>query len=187
MDRSDITLLLQGAIGDRPEASASELYEAVYGELRQMAGGFMRRERADHTLQATALVNEAYLKLVDAPREEWKGRAHFFGVAARAMRQILVDHARRHGAEKRGGDVTLVPLEEDVAAAPVPADVLDVHHALEKLARRDERMARVVEMRIFGGLTAREVAEVLGVSKRTVDSDWQVARLWLKRELRGGE
>ena len=183
---SDITqLLLELGASDRDGPAASDaLYRAVYEELRRMAHGLMARERPGHTLQPTALVHEAYLKLVDDSRTKWTDRAHFFGIAARAMRQILVDHARRHRARKRGGDRQRVPLEDDLHGnGGLDLEVLVVHDALEKLAREDERMARVVELRIFAGLGAKEVAHVLGFSKRTVDEDWKMARMWLAREL----
>ncbi len=150
-----------------------------------MAGDLMRRERPDHTLRPTALVHEAYLRLVDAsPASPWENRAHFFGIAARAMRQILVDHARERSALKRGGGLQRITLDEPLAAADaLDLDILAVHDALDKLAVLDERMARGVELRVFAGLTMTEVAEVLGVSKRTADGDWSVARKWLAKEL----
>lgn len=168
-----------------PDHGRSDLlYEAVYTELRQLAGGLMRRERIDHTFQPTALVNEAYLKLVDQTRIQWQNRAHFFGTAARAMRQVLVDHARRHLAQKRGGDRHRITLTDNIGlAAAASLEVLAVHDALEKLAQEDARMAKVVELRIFADLTGREIAHVLGVSPRTVESDWKVAKMWLSREL----
>jgi RNA polymerase sigma-70 factor (ECF subfamily) len=194
--RSDVTRILRALCegeGDRKEHS-DRLFHEVYRELRRIAGGMMSRERPDHTLQPTALVHEAYLKLVDQTVPDWQNRAHFFGIAARAMRQILVDHARRHQAEKRGGAWRRVTLDENLpgtgaftgGAGGAEVEILSLHEALEKLARRDERMARVVELRVFAGLLAREVALVLGVSKRTADEDWKLARMWLARELAGG-
>ena len=178
-----ILLELPEQEGDRRQID-DRLYQAVYSELRRMAGGLMHRERRDHTLQPTALVHEAYLRLVDQTRTEWKNRAHFFGIAARAMRQILVDHARRHNALKRGGDRHRVTLDENLPDRQgLSYEVLALHDALHKLEQEDERMGRVVELRVFAGMLSREVAHVLGVSKRTVDSDWQVARMWLGREL----
>ncbi len=175
---------------ERPETSSPDhLFEAVYDPLRRLAGHYLRGERPSHTLQPTALVHEAYLKLVDQSRVDWKGRSHFFAVGARAMRRILIDHARTRKRAKRGGDwlrVTLTglagsPLEGDLD----PAQLLELHAALEKLAELDERQARVVELRYFAGLKMSEVAEVLGVSKRTADGDWAKARAWLERELAG--
>ena len=166
-----------------------ELFEAVYDPLRNLARRYLGRERREHTLQPTALVHEAYLKLVDQTRVSWKGRTHFFAVGANAMRRILIDHARSHRRAKRGGKwfrVTLsglqgVPIGPDLD----PAQLLALHTALEELARVDERQARVVELRFFAGLSMSEVAEVLGVSKRTADGDWARARAWLERELAG--
>jgi len=161
----------------------------VYAELHRIARGLMRRERRDHTLQPTALVNEAYLKLAAGTGFDCANRAHFFGVAARTMRQILVDHARRHVARKRGGDlkkVTLSAASHKASYSNVEAVALDaiaIDKALEHLSRLDERMSKVVEMRIFGGLSMDEIAEALGVSRRTVYDDWDFARRWLRREL----
>jgi RNA polymerase sigma factor (TIGR02999 family) len=182
-DLTSILIELGTSRGDRKQAS-DRLYEAVYAELRRIAGGLMRHEREGHTLQPTALVHEAYLKLVDQTRIAWQNRAHFFGIAARAMRQILVDHARRHQADKRGGQWQRVTLDENLEdPAQLGVEILALHEALEKLSQHDERMARVVELRVFAGLQAQEVAYVLSVSKRTVDADWKVAKMWLGREL----
>jgi len=179
------------------DASAlDDLLPRVYDELRALADAYMRRERAGHTLQPTALVHEAFLRLLRLPPGSVQNRVHFFALAAQAMRRILADHARRHRAAKRGGSAVRVPLElveggPDAAAlagapdAPeVAADDLDA--ALEDLAKLDARQARVVELRFFGGLSIEETAEVLGVSPATVKRDWLVARAWLHRELRGG-
>jgi RNA polymerase sigma factor (TIGR02999 family) len=166
---------------------AEELLAVVYEELRQLARGKLRGERPDHTLQPTALVHEAYLRLVDARTVSWESRRHFFGTAARAMRQVLVDHARRRDADKRGGAWERVTLDTGVAEEDAgPADVLDLHQALEKLSASDTDLARLVELRFFAGLTLDEAAEALGVSRRKVAKDWSVARLWLKRELGQG-
>jgi RNA polymerase sigma factor (TIGR02999 family) len=182
---SEVTRLLERSARGEGEAGASRrLFELVYDELRRLAGSLMRRERGGHTLQPTALVHEAFLRLVGAPNIAWQDRAHFMGIAARAMRQILVDHARRHAAEKRGGGLQRVTLTD--AEAVVPGDeieVLDLHEALERFAALDPRAARVVELRVFGGLSVPEAAHVLEVSPRTVDGDWAVARMWLTREL----
>ena len=168
---------------DREQATA-QLYDHVYGELRRIAGGLMSRERIEHTLQPTALVNEAFLKLVDQTQDQERNRAFFFGVAARAMRQVLVDHSRKHNAEKRGGNLCRVTMDDNYAdKSGLSFEILELHGALEKLQQEDPRVAQVVELRIFGGLLSREVAEVIGVSKRTVDEDWKVAKMWLGREL----
>jgi RNA polymerase sigma factor (TIGR02999 family) len=168
-------------------SQADELLAAVYDELRRLASGQLRGERPNHTLQPTALVHEAYLRLVDARDLRWESRAHFFGTAARAMRQILVDHARRHNAEKRGGGWEQVTLATDVGGEEsLAADVLDLHEALEKLASHDAELARLVELRFFAGLTLDETADTLGVSRRKTAKDWSVARLWLQRRLGGG-
>lgn len=163
------------------------LLELVYGELRATARGLMSRERVEHTLQPTALVHEAWLKIADGLDAEWQDRAHFLGIAARCMRQVLVDHARTKGARKRGGDFRQVTLDENVLAGmPRELQLLDLDACLDRLAELDSRAARVAEMRIFGGLTVAEISRNVGVSKRTVDGDWSMARLWLSRELAAG-
>ena len=165
---------------------AEELLAIVYDELRQLARRQFRGERAGHTLQPTALVHEAYLRLAKDSDARWESRAHFFGTAARAMRQILVDHARRRSAGKRGGGAERVTLDTSVPGEDaLAADVLDLHDALERLASNDPDLARLVELRFFAGLTLDETADALGVSRRKVAKDWSVARLWLQRELRG--
>jgi RNA polymerase sigma factor (TIGR02999 family) len=162
------------------------LLPVVYNEMRRIAAGYLKNERAGHTLQPTALAHEAFLRLVVQKNVTWQNRAHFLGVAAQAMRRILVDHARKKRAQRRGGGQTIVALSEEQApASEVAFDDLD--RALEDLARLSERQARVVELRYFGGLTIEETAEVLGVSPMTVKRDWTMARAWLFRELgRGG-
>ncbi|MGI9174801.1 MAG: ECF-type sigma factor [Rhodothermales bacterium] len=160
----------------------------VYDRLRAMAHGQLRRERADHTLATTDLVHEAYLKLADSARLSEQGRTYFLGAAARAMRQILVDYARRRQRQKRGGGQAPVPLDENQVAARsdtdiLAADLIDLDTALEKLAELDARQARVVECRFFGGLSVEETASVVGVSSRTVKGDWAVAKAWLYRAL----
>jgi RNA polymerase sigma factor (TIGR02999 family) len=176
-------LLRQWSAGDR-EALA-KIVPLVYDELRRRAGAVLRSERAGHTLQPTALVHEAYLKLVGGDAVDWKDRAHFFGVAARAMRQVLVDHARARAARKRGSGQVLVGLEAaaDAATPPRNFDLLDLDRALQKLAQLDERQSRVVELRLFGGLTIEESAEVLNVSHMTVSREWKHAEAWLHREM----
>lgn len=165
----------------------ASLMSLVYDELRQIAGAYMQRERADHTLQPTALVNEAYVKLARSPACGAMSRAKLLGIAARAMRQVLVDHARGHNAGKRGGGwerVTLSGMGSDPDGAD-PIDVLALDTALTKLAGQDNRLADVVELRFFGGLTIDAAADVLGVSHTTVEKDWAFARAWLRRELAG--
>jgi len=162
-----------------------QLVPVVYRELRGMARRYMASERPDHTLQASALVNEAYLKLVDVRRMQWQNRAHFFGVCAQLMRRILVDFARRQRVLKRGGGAQPLPLEEDIAV-PVPqtTNLPALDDALNALAAVDPRKARVVELRFFAGLSVEETAEVLKVSPDTVVRDWRMAKVWLHRELR---
>ncbi len=177
----EITAILLD-LGTRPPTRAvtDVVFSTAYRELRAIANRLMTREREDHTLQPTALVNEAYVRLTRDAVVPWQSRAHFFGIATRAMRQILVEHARRKTAQKRGGPRQRVPLDGLLELAIDDAEqVLEVNEILEQLAVMDPRMARVVELRVFGGLTETETAEVLGVSRRTVTNDWQVARLWL--------
>jgi RNA polymerase sigma factor (TIGR02999 family) len=177
--RAAVTLLLRAwAQGD--EHAGERLFPVLYGELRRQAGRYMRRERRGHTLQPSGLVHEAYLRLRAAPGSDWHDRTHFVAIAARVMRQVLVDHARRRQAAKREGcHVTLD--EADAPAAPV--DVLDLEAALRELAALDARQARVVEMRFFAGLDVEETADALGLSARTVKREWQTARAWLQRRL----
>jgi len=191
--RTDVTALLR-AWDQGEETALDELLPLVYGELRRQAERAMRAQPAGHTLQPTALVHEAYLRLVDGPEREWQSRAHFFGVAARTMRSVLVDHARAHKAAKRGGGGAALTLGAAEAAGvgssrtgesgQVDVEALDA--ALTGLAALDPRQARVVELRYFGGLSIEETAEVLGVSHATVEREWRTARLWLRRELAGG-
>lgn len=191
--RTQVTLILQELARDGREADApARLFPLVYGELRRLAGGYLRRERIDHTLQATEIVNEAYLKLVDQANVDWQSRGHFFGVAARAMRQVLVDHARKRGREKRGSGEENVTLNEVVMGAVrgsvcTPEDLISLNDALAELKSHDERQARIVEMRCFTGLKVDEVADALGVSRRTVEGGWTHARAWLRRRLSVGE
>lgn len=179
-------LLDLSAQGDAAPPATGRLFDLVYDELRSLAGAYMRRERAEHTLQATALVHEAFLRLVDQTQIEWQNRAHFMGIAARAMRQTLIDHARRKSTEKRGGGWERVTLDEGAEVGSERGlDVIELDEALCRFAALDDRAARVVELRVFGGMTVEESAHVLGVSPRTVDNDWSVARMWLTRELSG--
>jgi RNA polymerase sigma factor (TIGR02999 family) len=160
------------------------LLPLVYDELRRLAASHLRRERGDHTLQATALVHEAYLRLVDQRMVGWQSRSHFFGVASKLMRRILVDHARGHLAEKRGGGLPRVPLTEAVAMSRErPADLLALDESLSRLAALDPQQGRVVELRVFAGLSVDETANALGISPATVKRDWSVAKAWLQREI----
>jgi RNA polymerase sigma-70 factor, ECF subfamily len=175
-------LLFEVSQGNR-EAEAA-LMTQVYGELRRLARKYMRAERANHTLQATALVNEACLRLMGQQGVTWQDRAHFFASAAQLMRHILVDHARARKADKRGGEQQQVTLSEAlISEESKSVEVLALHEALEKLARLDPRQARVVELHFFGGLTFEEIAYVLDTSERTVKRDWTMARAWLKLQL----
>ncbi len=179
----DVTALLgEWSRGNRD--ALNELLPHVYAELRRIADRQFRMERIDHTLQPTALVNEVYLRLVDQRQVDWQNRAHFFGVAAQVMRRILVDHARRHSANKRGDGVRCVSIDEaHEVAAPNEIPVLALDHALDRLEQVDPELARIVELRAFGGLTIEEAAHVLSVSPSTAKRDWRTAKAWLNREL----
>lgn len=167
------------------EHAVAELSGLVYDQLRDLAAALLRRERAGHTLQPTALVHEAFIRLIDSTTVNAADRAHFVAIAAGVMRRVLIDHARAHGAAKRGGGRRLtLRTGADIAKTP-EVDVLDLDDALSRLAQLDERQAKVVELRFFGGLTMDEVATVLGLSKRSVEADWALARAWLHRELAG--
>lgn len=175
-------LLTQLSAGDRKVEA--QLIPHVYNELRRVAGAYMRRERADHTLQPTALVHEAYAHLVDHPNAHWGGRAHFLATAAQIMRHILVDHARARQAGKRGGVQHQITLDEGLLpSADRTVDILFIHQALQRLTALDARQGRVVELHFFGGLTFEEIAQVLGVSERTAKREWSMARAWLRTEL----
>jgi len=181
---AEVTTLLTQLVDGDPQA-ASRLVPLVYSELRQIAARFMRRERVDHTLQTTALVHEAYLKLVEQTPASWQNRAHFFAIAAQVMRHILIDHARGHGREKRGGGQTVIQLDEGLVFSPEQSsELLEVDAALQRLAELDPRQGKIVELRFFGGLTVDETAAVLGISPKTVKRDWSVAKAWLHGELR---
>lgn len=175
-----------GLEGPDRERASTELLEALYGELRRIARRLMRAERHGHTLEPTALVHEAWIKLSGGRDTEWSDRAHFLGVAAWAMRQILVDRARRRGALRRGGGLRPLTLGEELAVPGKDVEVMELHEALDRLSSLDERAARVAEMRLFAGMTVEEIAHVLEVSPRTIDDDWAMARAWLRREVRGG-
>jgi RNA polymerase sigma factor (TIGR02999 family) len=180
---ADITTHLN-RLSDGDVSSVSALMPQVYDELRRIAAAHLARERANHTLQPTALAHEAYLKLVDQKRARWNDRAHFLAIAAEVIRRILIDHARLRQAAKRGGGQRLtLGWADDQANAHDDVDLIELEDALERLAQRSARQAKVVELRFFAGLEVKETAEVLGVSPRTVKGDWRVARAWLAREL----
>lgn len=182
-DPAPVTALLHAWSGG-DEAALEQLLPLVEAELRRLARAYMARERIGHTLQTSALVNEAFLRLVDARQVQWQDRAHFLGIAARLMRRVLVDHARARGMQKRGAGAYKVPLDENLAVTPAADfNLLVLDRALEALAAIDERKGRVIEMRFFGGMTVEETAEALRVSTDTVKRDWRLAKLWLVREL----
>ena len=176
-------LLIDWGKGD--QAALEQLMPLVYSELRRLASNYLRRERGEHTLQPTALVNEAYLKLVDQRNPKWQNRTHFFGIAAQLMRRILVDHARQHQAVKRGGaEQQRISLTGAEALAQQPeVDLLALNEALDELAKMDPQQSRIVELKFFGGLSIEEIAEVLGIGHATVERDWKLARAWLRRQL----
>jgi RNA polymerase sigma factor (TIGR02999 family) len=178
------TELLRAWREGRTEA-LEELFPQVYDELRRRASAYLRRERAGHTLQTTALVHEAYLKLVDQRETGWKDRGHFFAIAAQAMRRILVDHARARHANKRGGVAEDLPLEEALLAVADEAnvDIVALDEALRRLAAVDPEQERLVELRYFGGLSLEDAASALGISRASAGREWQMAKAWLKREL----
>lgn len=179
----EVTQLLSDARQGAPGAH-DQLFSIVYTELRRIAANYMRRERADHTLQATALVHEAYMQLVDQTRVNWQSRAHFFGVAAQLMRRILVDHARNQGAQKRGGNAQVLSIEDNIGIASIPEVAFDeLDEALNRLQALDADQAKLVELRFFGGLTVEEAAEVMGISTATVEREWRMARAWLHNQL----
>jgi len=181
--QANVTALLSEFVKGNQDA-ADELAPVVYDELKRLARRYMRRERPDHTLQTTALVHEAYLKLV-RQSVDWQCRSHFFGIAAQMMRRILIDHARGHLREKRGGVQEILPLNEALVFSPEHSEeLIKLHEALERLSLLDPRQARIVELRFFGGLNVEETAELLGISAKTVKRDWAVAKVWLRGELR---
>lgn len=182
--QESVTALLKNmAKGD--DDAASKLIPLVYSELRRLATNYMRRERTNHTLQATALVHEAYLKLVEQRSVDWQGRAHFLGIAAQMMRRILVDHARSHLRDKRGGGIVPVPLEDALVFSPEKSsELVRLDRSLESLAKLDPRQAKIVELPFFGGLTVEETAESLGISPITVKRDWSMAKAWLHGDLK---
>ena len=176
-------MLIQLSEGDAQ--MVDDILPLIYDELRRLAGNYLRRERSDHTLQPTALVHEAYIKLIDQTQVKWQNRAHFFGIAANIMRRILVDYARQHKAEKRGGAAEKMPLEEEIliVSEGKSAELLALDEALENLAKLDPQKSKIVELRYFGGLSVEETAEVLGVSEITVKRHWRMAKAWLYGQL----
>jgi RNA polymerase sigma factor (TIGR02999 family) len=176
-------LLIDWSKGD--QAALDKLMPLVYNELRRLATNYLRRERAGHTLQPTALVNEAYLKLVDQRNAKWQNRAQFFGISAQLMRRILVDHARQHQAAKRGGSAQqrLSITSAEALVKKPEIDLLALNEALDQLSKMDPQQSRIVELKFFGGLSIEETAEVLGVGHATVERDWKMARAWLRRQL----
>ncbi len=185
ISREQVTRLCQDA-ARQDRAAMDSLVDHVYATLRRMANRQMGAERGDHTLSPTALVHEAYLRLVDQDSMDWRDRAHFYAIAARVMRRVLIDHARRKLAGKRGGDQIKITLNEEVAGAIAsPESLLELDRALERLEELSPRQRQVVEMRFFGGMTHEEVAEVMSVSVPTVRRDWRLAQAWLNREMSG--
>jgi RNA polymerase sigma factor (TIGR02999 family) len=183
----DVTkLLIRWSEGDK--AALEELLPAVYSELRKLASRYISRERQNHTLQSTALVHEAYLRLIDQSRVQWQNRAHFYGVAAQMIRRILVDHARGHLTAKRGGGAFKLSLDEAIGEPQQrDLDLVLLDDALKGLAEFDEQQARVVELRFFAGLSIEETAAAIGISPATVKRDWNAAKAWLYREMQRGE
>ncbi|HYZ83088.1 MAG TPA: sigma-70 family RNA polymerase sigma factor [Bryobacteraceae bacterium] len=183
LSRNDVTqLLVEWGKGDK--AALDQLTPILYDELRRLADSYLRRERDDHTLQPTALVHEAYVKLADQTKLEWQNRAHFFGIAAQVMRHILVDHSRKHNAEKRGAGMPKVPIEEGLMVSKQQSsDIVALDDALKALSVIDERKSKIIELRYFGGLTVEEMAEVLGISVATIGRELRMAQAWLHREM----
>ncbi len=166
------------------QSALDELVPLIYKELRRLAGNYIRRERHSHTLQPTALINEVFLRLIDQENIKWQNRAHFFGIAARLMRRILVDHARVHQAAKRGGGQYSLSLSKaDRVASQSSVNLLTLHLTLQRLEELDQQQSQIVELRFFGGLTIAETAEVLSVSHATIEREWKMARAWLRHEL----
>ncbi len=176
----DITRMLIELTDGNTEV-VNSILPHIYDELRRLAGSYLRRERADHTLQPTALVHEAYMKLIDQKKVKWQNRAHFFGIAAQVMRRILLDHARKHKADKRGGEAEKLPLEEEilVVSHEKSNELIALDDALDALAAIDPQKAKIVELRYFGGLSIEETAEVMGVSVPTINRQWRTAKAWL--------
>ncbi len=186
--QGEVTRILQLLGGEDTDAAAAALLPLVYDQLRALAASYFSRQPVGHTLQPTALVHEAYLKLAGGENAQWESRAHFFAVAARAMRQILMNHARDKAAAKRGGGWHKITLDEAVTppgSASREIDLIALDEALDKLGGLSERQARIIELRYFGGLTIDETAHVLGLGTTTVEDDWHLAKAWLRRELKG--
>ena len=181
----DVTQLLANwSQGD--QSALEQLMPLVYGELRRLAGAYLRRERSNHTLQSTALVNEAFMRLVNQQDVQWRNRAHFYAIAAQMIRRILVDYARSQNAEKRGSGAVKLALDDAMAVPQAPAtdvDLLGLNDALDRLAEMDERQSRIVELRFFAGLSIEETAEVMSLSPASIKREWQTARAWLFREM----
>lgn len=187
MQNADVTELLH-RLSEGDKKAENDLMPLIYAELRRVAVAHLRKERADHTLQPTALVHEVYLKLINKANADWKGRTHFFAVASQTMRRILVDYARRKGAEKRGGRQVRLELDDSIQiSAQQSMLVTEIDEALERLEQLSPRQAKVVELRFFAGLSEEEIGEVLGVTSRTVKRDWTMARAWLYGELHRGD
>lgn len=183
MTTQNTTELLKKFDG-KNESIANELLPLIYNELKRIASNYLRRERSDHTLQPTALVHEAYMKMIDITQVNWQNKAHFLGVAANQMRRILVDYARQHNAEKRGGEFHILTLNEEIdKAIEQSTELIALDDALNELAKMDEMKAKIVELRYFGGLTVEETAEVLGVSAITVKRHWRMIKAWLYGQL----
>ncbi len=185
---ADITQMLIDLTDGNKEV-VNEILPVVYAELRKLASSYLRKERGNHTLQPTALVHEAYMKLIDQKKVKWQNRSHFFGIAAQVMRRILMDYARKHKAEKRGGAGENVSLEEEfiIIQGERSHELLALDEALENLAKMDEMKAKIVELRYFGGLSVEEVAEVLGVSEITIKRHWRMAKAWLYGQIASEE
>lgn len=181
---SEITQMLIELTGGNKDI-VNQILPHIYDELRRLAGSYLRRERNDHTLQPTALVHEAYMKLIDQKQVKWQNRAHFFGIAAQVMRRILMDHARKHSAGKRGGEAEKLPLEEEIliVSHDKSADLIALDDALEGLAEIDAQKAKIVELRYFGGLSIEETAEVMEVSVPTINRQWRMAKAWLHSQI----
>jgi len=185
--RTDVTLLLNEISGGNQNAAAA-LVSLLYDELHEIAARYLQHERRDHTLQATALVHEAYLRLVDQKNVEWKNRSHFFGVAAQLMRRILVDYARSHQAIKRGGSVPKISLDDAIVfSKEQPENLVALDQLLTRLSAVDSQQGQIVELRFFAGLSVEETAEIMDISPATVKRDWAMAKVWLARELKAGD
>ena len=185
--RTDVTLLLNEISGGNQNAAAA-LVSLLYDELHEIAARYLQHERRDHTLQATALVHEAYLRLVDQQNVEWKNRSHFFGVAAQLMRRILVDYARSHQAIKRGGSVPKISLDDAIVfSKEQPENLVALDQLLTRLSAVDSQQGQIVELRFFAGLSVEETAEIMDISPATVKRDWAMAKVWLARELKAGD